>query len=774
MARQHKPDGGSYRYYFGFTLTAVILGSLTLILVLGVLPRRYLLSAGLRESGTSFPSQSAPFSPPTETHRDAPPLPPPPPVEVGGPAEIFWGEMKPLLDAQRFSEALPLFEDYLRAHPEDRGVRREYAITLSKARRSADAITVYRELLADEDDPGIRLMLARELRDLGGLREASVQYSFLVEQDPEDISLALEWGRALAWGKEYDRAGEVLAAALSRDSTAFEVRAELGRVYFWSGRLDDADRILAGMDEARLEAVGARFLRDDVTAALAQPGPENTVGEESTVSPPPSLLERAGLALADEDYEGAALLYEEALRKSPTDTATWHAYADVLQYHLDDLEGARVALLTMEGLGEIDFTLRYRLARLELWTGRNDSARVRFQDLLDDVEAYLTLSEKRDSTAAGVEDAAEIRAILGDLSRWEGNRSLAGENYQWALTVDSANLRARAGLEELEAGAALEIEEAEGPGWGGNAYSLMDSDEFSRLDLGVQGKGINGNWVWDIRTGTRWLGGIGPGGVREREQGLFMELESGKWWGWGSVRSGFHFGVEELWSGQTDLNLGASLLFRDLAGFTTDLRYDHGPAYPLTLTMQSLFYKAVQDRLRATIARRIDERWSLFLAGDVGWISSLDSSGTGRDGNLRMEGSLSFGRSLTDDLTVGMSTQALTYTDPAPISDGVRLYWDPRELVSGGFFAQWERKMKDEWKLNTRFYPSLAFIDERDEAGHRFVPHLSAEAGLAHSGSRFLTRLDAFFYQGRFDGYRAYGIRVAISARNWFRKWSPS
>ena len=774
MARQPRSEGRSSRYFLGFTLTAVILGSLTLILVLVVLPRRYLLSAGLRESGTSFPSQAAPFSPPVETHRDAPPLPPPPPVVVRGPAEIFWGEMEPLLAAQRFSEALPLFENYLQAYPEDRGVQREYAITLSKARRSADAITVFQGLLAKEDDPGIRLLLARELRDLGGLREASVQYSFLVEQDPEDISLALEWGRALAWGKEYDRAGEVLAAALSRDSTAVEVRTELARVYYWSGRLDDADWILAGMDEEALEAAGARSLRDDVTAALAQPGPEETAGEESAVSPPPSLLERAGLALAEEDYEGAALLYEEALRENPSDTASWHTYADVLQYRLEDLEGARVALLTMEGLGELDFTLRYRLAQLEMWTGRNDSARVRFQGLLDDVEADPALSEERDSAAAGVEDAGEIRAILGDLSRWEGDRALAGENYKSALMVDSANLRARAGLEEVEAETALEIEEAEGPGWGGNAYSLMDSDEFSRLDLGVQGKGINGNWVWDIRTGTRWLGGIGPGGAREREQGLFMELESGKWWGWGSVRSGFHFGVEELWSGRTDLNLGASLFFRDLAGFTTDLRYDHGPAYPLTVTMQSLFYKAVQDRLTATIARRIDERWSLFMAGDVGWISSLDSSGTGRDGNLRMEGSLSLGRSLTDYLTVGVSTQALTYTDPAPITDGVRLYWDPRGLVSGGFFAQWEQKMKDDWKLNTRFYPSLAFIDERDEAGYQLVPHLSAEAGLAHTGSRFLTRLDAFYYQGRFDGYRAYGIRVSISARNWFRKWSPS
>jgi hypothetical protein len=125
---------------------------------------------------------------------------------------------------------------------------------------------------------------------------------------------------------------------------------------------------------------------------------------------------------------------------------------------------------------------------------------------------------------------------------------------------------------------------------------------------------------------------------------------------------------------------------------------------------------------------------------------------------------------MNDRLTVGLNTRALTYTRPAPLVDGVRLFWDPRGVVASGLFAQWARELRDDWSLSTRVNPSLAFIDERKGAGYELVPHFSAEAGLFHRGRRFISSMDAFYYQGRFDGYRAYGVRLSISARNWFGK----
>jgi hypothetical protein len=394
--------------------------------------------------------------------------------------------------------------------------------------------------------------------------------------------------------------------------------------------------------------------------------------------------------------------------------------------------------------------------------------------LLGDLETELASAQPEDSTHFGRGEAAEIRALLGDLHRWEGDRTLSGRSYELALKADSTNLRAEAGLRELEAEAAREVEEIERPGLGGNASSLMDSDEFSRVDLGVEGVGIDGNWVWGMRTGTRWLRGLDLVGAPGAEQGLFLELESARWWGWGTVRSGVHLGMEELRPGRKDLAFGASLRFTDLFGFRTDLRYDHGPAYPLTSTLQSVLAETVQDRLTTTLARRIGARWSLSMAGDAAWISSHEVSGAGGGQSLRVEGGLSLGRSMNDALVVGLNTRALAYTRPAPVMDGIRLFWDPRGVVAGGVFAQWTREVRDGWRLNTRFNPSLAFIDERRGAGYDIVPHLSAEAGLSHIGSRFLTNLDAFYYQGRFDGYRAFGLRLSFSARDWFGRWGPS
>jgi hypothetical protein len=194
------------------------------------------------------------------------------------------------------------------------------------------------------------------------------------------------------------------------------------------------------------------------------------------------------------------------------------------------------------------------------------------------------------------------------------------------------------------------------------------------------------------------------------------------------------------------------------------------------VTLQSVFAKVVQDRFSANLARRVGEEWSLSLAGDaallravdVGRLAGWDPNSDERDRSLRLEGGMSLGRSVTESVTMGVTGRALTYTDPSPAVDGLRLFWDPNALFSGGLFAQVERDLTARWTLRSRVNPSLAFIDERTRRGFERVPHLSAEAGLSYLGDRFGASLDAFYYQGRFDGYNAYGLRVSASALDVF------
>ncbi len=768
VAKRARGGSSPSRYYLGFGFTALILMGLTLFLVLVVLPRRYVLSADLRESGASFPSEAAPFSPPEELYREAPPPPPPPPVVVRGPAELFWSEVDPLLDAGRYARALPLFEAYLAENPGDRGALKEYGITLDRSGSPSKAVLVYDKLLSDQDDPGIRLLLARGLRDRGRLDEATVQYRILMAATPGSGTLTLEWGQALAWGKEYERAAEVLSEGLAQDSASADLRVALAQVYYWSGKLDDADRILSGVDEGTLAAAGGVPLKRDILAALTPPEPE--VDEAPALAAPLSALEKIAIARAEEDYETAVLLYQEALRETPEDTSAWRAYADLLQFGLDDLEGARAALLPVEALRGTDPALQFRLAQLEIWTGRNDAASDRLQTLLAGSGRRSVAPDSGQATSMGAAEVAEVRALLGDLQRWRGDRRISGETYRAALETDSANSRALDGLEELEGEAKREIDDVESPGLGGSVYSLTDSDDFTRLDLGVGGVSINDHWVWGFRTGTRWLGGLGLSGANRDEQGLFLELESARWWRWGTVRTGLHFGLEEVRPDGPDISFGSSLHFSDLGGFRTDLRYDHGPAHPLTVTLQSVYGNVTQDRFTANLAREIDRRWSLSLAGDAAWLSTHALDEALNTGSLRLEAGLNLGRSVTDDLILGINARALTYSEPSPVLDGLRLFWDPDALFATGIYAQWDKGLAESWNLRARLNPSLAFIDERAVRGFEAVPHLSAEAGLSYLGSRLRTTLDAFYYQGRFDGYQAYGLRLSVSARDWFRK----
>ena len=63
MARKARGQKGDSRYLLRFGVTAFLLIAGTLVLVLYVLPERYVLSSGFRESGMSFPQPSTPFVP---------------------------------------------------------------------------------------------------------------------------------------------------------------------------------------------------------------------------------------------------------------------------------------------------------------------------------------------------------------------------------------------------------------------------------------------------------------------------------------------------------------------------------------------------------------------------------------------------------------------------------------------------------------------------------------------------------------------------------------
>ncbi len=752
MATRSNRRGSETRYFLRFAGTATLLVSGTLVLVLYVLPQRYVLSSGFREGALALPNPSTPFEPVDPTRVAALPPPPVPYGIVQGPAELFWESVMPLLRAGRHDQAIPLFAMYLGEYPDDRDARREYAITLTTAGYGDRAIPVLQALLDVDDDPELRLLLARTLRDEGRVAEAVLHYEVLVEADRDDVLLVLEWAQAMAWIEDYEGAEAVLLEGLAYHPESVSLRVELARIYFFTDRLEEAGDLLSAMSETELASVGAVSLRDDVLAALTPP-PDPDVEPP----PPPTLLEQAVAAREAGELTRAAQLFEEALEDDPDDPDTWKAYADFLQYEVEDFEGALDALKEVERLGdEPDPDLQYRMALLEVWTGKTEEARSRLLRLLVLLDAQVVDSVSR----------ADVQSVLGDLHRWNGERLPAVDRYQLALIEEPDHVRALEGLAVLQADVDRMMVEVEEPRMGGIANSLADTDDFRRLDLGGEWHGLHEDWVWGTRSGARLLEGHDLTGTNGNRRGLFADLEGGRWWRWGTIRTGASFGVQTLRGSNLDLSAGLTARLVGASGSRTDLGIDHGPAYGLTNTLQSAFANVQADRFTASHAQPLGETWSAAVNGEAASLNHVGVAGAGR--NLRVAAGVSVGRTLSRRLSLGISARALRFGDAAPDVAGQGLYWDPNASLSIGPYAQYRQPLTTWWEFNARLNPGFAWIDERGAPKSEAVPDLSASLGLAREGARYRTKIDFFFGQGRFSGYRSFGLNLSFSARGWF------
>ena len=677
----------------------------------------------------------------------------------------------PLLEAERYAAAIPVFVDYMGGYPGDLDVRREFALTLVAAGRADEAVPILEGLLEYGADPVLRLLLARTLRDERHVSEASVHYAILVNGDPEDDSLTLEWAQALAWVESYGVAEEVLLAGLEHTPDSVPLRVELARIYYYTDRLEDSGEILSGMTATELAEANGLVLRDDVLAALA-PLPE----PEPEPIPPPTLLERAVGAREDGEPDRAAALFAEALAAKPDDVETWQAYADFLQYELDDFDGALAALGEVERLrGEADSTLQYRMAQLEVWTDRLDDARLRLEALLALLDAEATAAEEpaapseepggeADPTSeAEPVTKADVHALLGDLRRWSGDRLPAVKRYELALAEDPDHPSALEGLAILRAEVARMMLEVERPRIGAIASSLSDTDDFMRIDLGGEWYGLRTDWVWGMRTGGRVLEGLDLTGAQTDERGVFADFEGARWWRWGTIRTGAHFGVQNIRSNNLDVAFGASARFMGGGGTRTDVGFDHEPAYALTNTLQSVFAQVYQDRLTASHSRPVGESWSLAATAEAASLDPRGVAGTTR--NLRLQGALSVGRAMSRTFTLGLSARVLRYRDAAPDASGFPLYWDPNSSVSLGPYAEYAKPLSTFWEFRARINPGFALIDERRTTGSETVPDVSGSIAFTREGAGYRTSIGLFYGQGRFDGYRSFGMSLSFSAR---------
>ncbi|MEM7416939.1 MAG: tetratricopeptide repeat protein [Gemmatimonadota bacterium] len=755
--RRRKAD---VRYFLTFAGTAGLLVSGTLVLVLYVLPQRYVLSSGFMEGSLNFPEPTVPFEPLNPRVIAAISAPTVDEV-VRGPAELFWEQVLPLLAAERWDDAIGLFALYLGSYPDDRGVQREFALTLTKAGYSDRAIPILERLLDGGHDPSLRLLLARTLRDADRVQDAGRHYRVLLDATPADEDLILEWAGALSWEEEYAGAIDVLRAGLVEVPGSPRIRAELARLLYLSGDLTGARALLLELSPEQLAEDGsASLLLRTVVAELTPPPPP----PEEVVEP--TTLERAVRAREEGRLDEAEALFRAALEANPDSFDAWQAYADFLQYERLDLGAALAALYEVERLDDREVVAGrdYRLAQLEAWTDDLRRAEHRLLRLIPNLPGPPIPVGTEETEADPPVAMADALSLLGDVLRWQGDRGAAAERYVQALAEDPNHVEAAAGLERLRADTQRALIEAELPGIGGIVESFADTDDFRRLDLGGAWRGIDGSWVWGTRTGARVLRGIDLSNASGDLTGAFAELEGGRWWRRGTLRTTLRMGAQTIRPSATDLSVGATFRQAGADGARTDIDVDYEPAHVSANTLQSAVGDVRQARVAFTHNRPLSGPWSLSAAAEA---ASLDHRELSSDRNLRAAVSASVGRSVGSGWSSGVSVRALGYTEGASVA-GVRpLYWDPELSLATGPFVQWQEEFGALWRIEARATPGVGLIRERATGDSQFVPDLSATFRTVRDGARYRTLIEVVYGQGRFDGYRSFGLNLSFSARGW-------
>ncbi|UCC47361.1 MAG: tetratricopeptide repeat protein [Gemmatimonadota bacterium] len=709
-------------YWGRFTALAAVSLSLLLFFVFGFLPQRFLLELDFSESGFAYPVIRSPL--PT------PPIPPPAPVQrpvARGPAERFWAEYLPLVQAGADEAALGLLRAYLARQPEDMGAQLEYGRALWRLGRLDAAIGEYRRALARAGDSELKRELARLYVTAGRWAEALATYKALASAAPDDLELLREYAQTATWGARYELAVQLYARLVELDPDDASLRLEWARVLYWSDQPELAAEVLDGLPAGHA-GPGFDSLRAAIVAALPPP-------DTATLS----LLERArGLALAG-DVASALAIYRLLMSEGLAADSLLLEMADVFEYRANAPDSALSYLRAYLARHPDGNEVRLRMAQRLAWSGRLAEAEA-------DAEAILRVQPEN----------AEAWALLGELRRWRGDRAGAVEAYQRSLDLTPDEATAAEGLAALRAqvDAELSAQGSIGPASGFEYFA--DSDEFSLA-----------RW----RAG--WTAGVPRtrGGVEvalERLEGFELTGEQDgltaaaaravgeRWWLEGGLHTTATLGAWVPESGaQAQPIIGLVLAAPSWGGASYRFEYRREPAYRETATLEAAAAELRVDVAGLETYRPIAERWDLSARARVARFSGVG------DANLRGDAALGVFFRPDARWILGFESRGLTFGDPAP-RPGRRLYWDPNWSWENTLLVAWRGAPAPGWELEARTTPGLAWLDEH-ELDPTVVFVFGATLDARYRVGVWTLQGRAGFSQSRAGGYRVFRLELGLS-----------
>ena len=487
--------------------------------------------------------------------------------------------------------------------------------------------------------------------------------------------------------------------------------------------LTDVDTVANGHPEADFEG--------DIAADL-EPDAE-----------PDDLLAQARKALAEDDLALATRLWTSVLDEDPGNPALLLEWADVLQYRIDDPEGALATLRQRGDVVTLDAGDRFRIAQLLVWIGEEEAPAA-------ELERVLALDP----------DHAEAWALSGELHRWAGNRFQAADAYQLALALDSGNAMALEGLEAVRQDTRAAVHSMDGPSFSPRLTFFRDTDGFERSELFFRGALLPYPEALSLNVGMRRMEGFDLDGAARTDEGGSIELTAARWWREGGLRGAFSIGADRSSLGGTEVLARLRAQFLDFRGWILDATLGRGPAHTLASTLESAAAGLRADQMRLDVYRQ--------LPGAVELSGSVDGarfSGMG-DAVNRLGGGLALTRVMTPWLRAGVNTRYVSFSGPAPVLAHRRLFWDPESFWSTGAMLEL-RTPPDRGPLAAylRGTPGIALARERGGLGRETVAQFEAEGGLRYTGRGYSISMELFQARGRDGGYVSRGFTVGAEVR---------
>ena len=613
--------------------------------------------------------------------------------------------------ANRPSDAIATLEAWDAKHPRDPEALRELSRLLVRNGRVNDGLARYRELLTASPDSGARAEYAAALLALQQYDSAAANYRILINADSNDLSARVGLARALAWGNHPREAEPELRWVTLRvpGDTTFVVMLRVARHSYDPTSADAARWVGEDPQYAPYRLTLARLLASEGRLDLAAAQFDTLVsGNSSSLA---LIREAAGVHAMAGDSIGDARLLRRAVALAPADTGIRQSYAEALAWS-GDRASAVAQYDTLLAASGSDPDLLIARARLYAVSGDNAAA------------------ERDLSEAIAKRPTPEAWVMLGDLYRWEGDRSRAWSAYSEASALRPGDAAAEGGFAELAAAerrqkAAVLSGEL---GWNTFASYLGDNAGF---DLSIAGLG----------------GGMGIGpasalllGADARRLG--SDQGEAAYLGVVQYFRSYRFSAEGgavTYRERGDFGYGSVSAAGALGGLWTSVEVRTGPTFQWLMSPRTLTYRG------ASASLTIPAGLAAFSFGvDRMWLS---------DGNDRTQLQLGARYALWRGVSAIYSGGMIGF-DHAGAS-----YWDPRRFTSHSMGLELSTQRDSGFSVSARVLPGIGVMSDGFDAtipGARTAAQLSTGLALAYRRRWWSLTLDGDYAHGvRDSGYQS-------------------